>query len=67
MPGDAAKTIKPSGTLVRKLALMPGDKCNQQISAEVLLILSDKRTFTFIIIYDVVSTVRELYTAMDWS
>lgn len=36
------------------------------VGAVVLLIFSDKCTFTFIIIYDAVYTVRKLYTAVFW-
>lgn len=39
-----------------------GDMSNQHIVAGALLILSDKRTFTLIIIYEAASSVGESYT-----
>lgn len=42
-------------------------KYSQQVSAGGLLILPDKRTFTFIIIYDALTTARERCTATHWN
>ena len=43
-----------------------GRKVRSANQGWVLLILSGKYTFTFIIIYDVRSAIRELYTTLPW-